>query len=124
MVVPAQLDPFAEEAAPAVMTRIALDWMIEGTSIEPILDAVSEGQYTREFLLGHFVQVMCDVACGFRSSPRAAFVVVGLATVATSVALLRLVLTMPGLRAQGDAEASVLGYPSEHVDGVEAEGPG
>ena len=70
---PTVLDPFAEGAAPAVMTRIALDWMIEGTSIEPILDEVSEGQYTREFLLGHFVQVMCDVACGFRKSPRAAF---------------------------------------------------
>ena len=73
MVVPAQLEPFAEEAAPAVMTRIALDWMIEGTSIEPILKEVSDGQYTREFLLHHFVQVMCDVACGFRSSPRQAF---------------------------------------------------
>jgi hypothetical protein len=73
MVLPARLDPFAEGAAPAVMTRIALDWMIEGTSIDPILDEVSEGQYTREFLLGHFVQVMCDVACGFRRSPREAF---------------------------------------------------
>ena len=71
MSLPAVLDPFAEEAAPAVMTRIALDWMIEGTSIDPILDEVSEGQYTREFLLGHFVQVMCDVACGFRKlAPR------------------------------------------------------
>jgi hypothetical protein len=73
MVLPAILDPFAEGAAPAVMTRIALDWMIEGTSIDPILDEVSEGQYTREFLLGHFVEVMSDVACGFRKSPRAAF---------------------------------------------------
>jgi hypothetical protein len=73
MVLPSKLDPFAEEAAPAVMTRITLDWMIEGTSIDPILDEVSEGQYTREFLLGHFVQVMCDVACGFRRSPREAF---------------------------------------------------
>jgi len=73
MVLPAILDPFAEGAAPAVMTRIALDWMIEGTSIDPILDEVSEGQYTREFLLGHFVQVMSDVACGFRKSPREAF---------------------------------------------------
>ena len=72
-ILPVLLDPFAEEAAPAVITRIALDWMIEGTSIEPILGAAAEGQYTREFLLGHFVQVMCDVACGFRSSPRAAF---------------------------------------------------
>jgi hypothetical protein len=73
MVFPASLDPFVEEAAPAVMARIALDWMIEGTSIDPILDEVSEEQYTREFLLGHFVQVMCDVACGFRRSLREAF---------------------------------------------------
>jgi IS4 transposase len=73
MVLPAILDPFAEEAAPAVMTRIALDWIIEGTSIDPLLDEVSQGQYTREFLLGHFVQVMSDVACGFRKSPREAF---------------------------------------------------
>ena len=73
MILPARLDPFVEEAAPAVMARIALDWMIEGTSIDPILEEVSEGQYTREFLLGHFVQVMCDVACGFRRSLREAF---------------------------------------------------
>jgi len=70
---PAKLDEFAEQAPAAVMTRIALDWMIEGTSIELILDEVSEGQYTREFLLGHFVQVMADVACGFRKSIRSAF---------------------------------------------------
>jgi hypothetical protein len=73
MVLPAILDPFAEGAAPAVMTRLALDWMIESTSIDPILEDVAEGQYDREFLLGHFVEVMADVACGFRPSPRAAF---------------------------------------------------
>jgi hypothetical protein len=73
MVLPAILDPFAEGAAPAVMTRLALDWMIERTSIDPILEEVADGQYDREFLLGHFVQVMADVACGFRRSPRAAF---------------------------------------------------
>jgi hypothetical protein len=73
MVLPAILDPFAKGAAPAVMTRIALDWMIEATSIDPILDEVAQGQYSREFLLGHFVEVMADVACGFRPSPRAAF---------------------------------------------------
>ncbi len=73
VMLPVILDPFAEGAAPAVMTRIALDWMIEGTSLEPILEEVGEGQYTREFLLGHFVQVMADVVCGFRKSPRAAF---------------------------------------------------
>jgi hypothetical protein len=73
MILPAILDPFTEGAAPAVMARTALDWMIQRTSIDPILQEVAEGQYDREFLLGHFVEVMADVACGFRKSPRAAF---------------------------------------------------
>jgi hypothetical protein len=73
MVLPAILDPYSKGAAPAVMTRIALDWMIEQTSLDPILEDVAVGQYDREFLLGHFVQVMADVACGFRRSLRAAF---------------------------------------------------
>jgi IS4 transposase len=73
MKLPAILDPFAEGAAPAVMTRIALDWMIEKTSLDPILEELGQGQYTRELLLGHFVLVMTDVACGFRKSPRAAY---------------------------------------------------
>src|SRR5258708_6047858 len=73
MVLPAILDPFAEMAAPAVITRLALDWMIQRTSIDPLLEEVAQGQYDREFLLGHLVEVMADVACGFRPSPRAAF---------------------------------------------------
>lgn len=73
MILPAILDPFAQGAAPAVMTRLALDWMIQHDLIEPILGQAAEGQYDREFLLGHFVEVMADVACGFRKSPRAAF---------------------------------------------------
>jgi len=73
MALPAILDPFAKGAAPAVMTRLALDWMIQRPSIDPLLEGVAEGQYNREFLLGHLVEVMADVACGFRPSPRAAF---------------------------------------------------
>jgi Transposase DDE domain len=73
MVVPEELKRFVEGAPATVMTRIAIDRMIEGTSIDLILDEVSEGQYTREFLLGHFVHVMCDVTCGFRESVRQAF---------------------------------------------------
>ena len=69
MVLPAILDPFAEGAAPAVMTRLALDWMIERTSLDPILADVSEGQYDREFLLGHFVEVMADVPAAFNPRP-------------------------------------------------------
>jgi hypothetical protein len=73
MVLPAILDPFAKGAAPAVMTRLALDWMIQRTSIDPLLEEVAVGQYDREFLLGHFVEVLADVSCGFRPSPRSAF---------------------------------------------------
>src|SRR5262249_51916633 len=72
-VLPAILDPFAREAAPAVMTRIALDWIIDEPTLDRIFDEAAEGQYTREWALGHFVAVMTDVACGFRPSPRAAF---------------------------------------------------
>ncbi len=70
---PAILDPFAEGAAPAVMTRLALDWMIGQNSLGLILEQVASAQYDREFLLAHFVEVMADVACGFHASPRAAF---------------------------------------------------
>lgn len=73
MVLPTILNPFAEGAPAAVMTRIALDWIIDGTPLDQILREVAEGQYRREFALGHFVQVMLDVACGFRPTPRSAF---------------------------------------------------
>jgi hypothetical protein len=89
MVLPAILNPFVEGAAPAVMTRLALDWMIERTSIDAILKEVAQKQYNREFVLGHFVQVMCDVACGFRKSPREAFLKRQLDRVATSSAFYR-----------------------------------
>jgi hypothetical protein len=73
MLLPAILNPFAKGAAPAVMIRLALDWMIQRTSLDPLLKKVAPGQYNRQFLLSHLVEVMADVACGFRSSPRAAF---------------------------------------------------
>jgi IS4 transposase len=73
MILPAILDPFAKDAAPTVMTRLALGWMIPPSSIDPLLETVAAGQYDRELLLSHFVEVMADVSCGFRSSPRAAF---------------------------------------------------
>ena len=73
MVLPAILNPFVEDAPAAVMTRIALDWIIDGTPLDELFQETAEGQYEREFALSHFVQVMLDVACGFRPSPRAAF---------------------------------------------------
>ncbi len=73
MVLPAILNPFVEGAPAAVMTRIALDWIIDGTPLDELFQEVAEGQYEREFALSHFVQVMLDVACGFRPTPRVAF---------------------------------------------------
>jgi Transposase DDE domain len=73
MVLPAILNPFVKDAPAAVMTRIALDWIIDGTPLDELLQEVADGQYQREFALSHFVQVMLDVACGFRPTPRAAF---------------------------------------------------
>src|SRR4051794_10815174 len=73
MVLPAILNPFVEGAPAAVMTRLALDWIIEGTPLDELFREVAQGQYEREFALSHFVQVMLDVACGFRPTPRAAF---------------------------------------------------
>ena len=73
MVLPAILNPYVEGAPAAVMTRIALDWILEGTSFEQIFEQVAEDQYQREFTLAHFVPTMLDVASGYRPSPRAAF---------------------------------------------------
>jgi len=89
MVVPPELKRFVEDAPAAVMTRIAVDRMIEGTSIDLILDEVSEEQYNREFMLGHFVHVMSDVTCGFRESIRQAFLKRDLEQVASISAFYR-----------------------------------
>ncbi len=72
-VLPAILDPFAQEAAPAVMTRLALDWIIDEPVLNQLFEETAHDGYTREWLLEHFVHVLVDVACGFRKSPRAAF---------------------------------------------------
>jgi hypothetical protein len=73
VILPAILNPFIEGAPAAVMTRLALDWIIDGTPLDRILQEVADGQFEREFALRHFVEVMLDVACGFRPTPRAAF---------------------------------------------------
>jgi IS4 transposase len=70
---PAILAPFAEEAAPAVMMRIALDWIIDFPVLNQLFQETAVDQYTREWALEHLVRVMLDVTCGFRPSVHAAF---------------------------------------------------
>jgi hypothetical protein len=89
LVLPAILNPFIEGAPAAVMTRIALDWILDGTPLDELFEEVAEGQYTRELTLTHFVQVMLDVASGYRPSPRAAFLRRELALVASLSAFYR-----------------------------------
>jgi len=89
LVLPAILNPFVKDAPAAVMTRIALDWIIDGTPLDELFEEVAEGQYTREFTLTHFVQVMLDVASGNRPSPRAAFLRGDLALIASISAFYR-----------------------------------
>ncbi len=89
MTLPPILDPFIQDAPAAVMTRLTLDWIIDSTPLDHLLQEVAEAQYEREFTLRHFVDVMLDVACGFRPTPRAAFLRRGLEQVASISAFYR-----------------------------------
>lgn len=73
MTLPAILDPFAKGAAATVMTRMALEWLIDDTALDQLFEDQAESQYTRELTLSHMVDLMLDVATGVRPSPRAAF---------------------------------------------------
>src|SRR3954452_20512272 len=73
MTLPAILDPFAREAAATVMTRMALEWLIDEAALEQLFEDRAAAQYTRELTLTHMVDLMLDVAAGIRPSPRAAF---------------------------------------------------
>ena len=73
MILPAILNPFVKDAPAAVITRITLDWILDGTPLDDLFDEVAEGQYTRELTLTHLVQVMLDVATGNSPSPRSAY---------------------------------------------------
>jgi hypothetical protein len=70
---PAILNRCIERNPIAVMTRIALDWIIQGTPFDQLFERSAQGQYTREFTLEHLVHVMLDVVCGLHPSTRSAF---------------------------------------------------
>ncbi len=70
---PAILKDCIERHPIAVMTRIALDWIIQGTPFDQLFERSAQGQYTREFTLEHLVHVMLDVVCGLHPSTRSAF---------------------------------------------------
>ncbi len=72
MTLPAIFDPFAKAAAATVMTRMALEWLIDDAAVDQRFEDQAEAQYTRELTSSHMVDLMLDVARGVRPSPRAA----------------------------------------------------
>jgi hypothetical protein len=70
---PAILNDSIKDAPIAVMTRIALDWVIRSTPFDQLFEQTAEDQYTREFTLEHLVLVMLDTVCDHHPSVRAAF---------------------------------------------------
>src|SRR3954447_6780846 len=73
MTLPAIFDPFAKGAAATVMTRMALEWLVDDAALDQLFEDQAQAQYTRELTLSHMVNLMLDVASGVRPSPRAAF---------------------------------------------------
>jgi IS4 transposase len=73
MILPAIFDPFAKGAAATVMTRMALEWLVDDADLDQLFEDRAQSQYTRELTLSHMVHLMLDVASGVRPSPRAAF---------------------------------------------------
>lgn len=65
--------PFVQGAPCAVMTRLAAEWLLDEATVNELFDAHAVEQYQREITLSNVVNVMLDVACGTRRSPRAAF---------------------------------------------------
>jgi IS4 transposase len=73
MVLPPEFEPFVRGAPCAVITRLAAEWLLDDQTIRRLFDAHAVDQYEREITLSNLVNVMLDVACGTRRSPRAAF---------------------------------------------------
>jgi hypothetical protein len=65
--------PFVEGAPCAVITRLALEYLVDDETLGMLFSEHATTQYEREVTLTNLVNVMLDVACGIRRSPRAAF---------------------------------------------------
>jgi IS4 transposase len=68
-----EFTPFIQGAPCTVMTRLAAEWMLDDQALAQLFDTHAVDQYQREITLSNLVNVMLDVACGTRRSPRAAY---------------------------------------------------
>lgn len=73
MSLPKSFQPFVEGAPCAVITRLAVEYLVDGETLGMLFAEHATAQYEREVTLTNLVNVMLDVTCGTRRSPRAAF---------------------------------------------------
>jgi len=73
MSLPKSFQPFVEGVPCAVITRLAVEYLVDGETLGMLFAENATAQYEREVTLTNLVNVMLDVACGTRRSPRAAF---------------------------------------------------
>ncbi len=65
--------PFVEGAPCAVVARLAMEYLLDDVVLQTLFAEHASAQYEREVTLTNLVNVMLDVACGNRRSPRAAY---------------------------------------------------
>ena len=65
--------PFVKGAPCAVIARLAVEYLVDDETLKALFSENATLQYEREVTLTNLVNVMLDVACGTRRSPRAAF---------------------------------------------------
>ena len=73
MSLPNTFRPFVEGAPCAVITRLAVEYLVDDETLGMLFTEYATTQYEREVTLTNLVNVMLDVTCGTRRSPRAAF---------------------------------------------------
>jgi IS4 transposase len=73
MSLPKAFQPFVEGAPSAVISRLALEYLVDDVALGMLFADHATAQYERDVTLTNLVNVMLDVACGGRRSPRAAF---------------------------------------------------
>jgi IS4 transposase len=73
MSLPESFRPFVEGAPCAVIARLAVEYLVDDATLRMLFAENATAQYEREVTLKNLVDVMLDVACGARRSPRAAF---------------------------------------------------
>lgn len=73
MSLPESFRPFVEGAPCAVVARVAMEYLVDDVVLRSLFAEHASTQYEREVTLTNLVNVMLDVACGNRRSPRAAY---------------------------------------------------